>query len=99
VPNYGPENQPIYTQIAAGRINTSTSAAQAPTQVCGLVQLRNLGTTGETIYLGASSSVTTSNGYPLAPGDVSPWIPIDNLNRLYVIAASGTPQLAYLALV
>lgn len=97
--NYGPENQPIYTQVVMGRIATSTSAAQAPTQVCGLVQLRNLGSTGETVYLGSSSSVTSSTGYPLAPGDVSPWIPIDNLNRLYVIAASGTPQLAYLALV
>lgn len=50
----------------------------------------------QTVYVGNSSSVTTSTGYPLAAGD-SVCLQVNNLNQLYVIAGGTGSTVAWLA--
>lgn len=86
------ESPPGYSHIATGQTALSTTAAQLPNTPAGLIRLYNPDA-AITIYYGPSG-VTTANGMPLVAG-AERYVFYDNLNRLYAVSASGTPNLAW----
>lgn len=50
----------------------------------------------ETVYIGSNALATSSiNGYPLEPGE-SLFLEIDNINKIYAAAASGTQTIHFI---
>lgn len=87
------ESPPLYDKIQTGQFATSTSAQQLTQKGTGMVRIYNTDA-AITIYYGADNTVSASTGMPLPAGGER-WIPIKNISQLWVIAASGTPTLAY----
>ena len=87
--NIGEVSVELPTVVRNGSQNaTQTRATLAASQaVNGLISIKNLSTSVNTVYVG-DSSVTDSNGYPLAPGECEKF-EIDNINKLNVICATG----------
>lgn len=63
-------------------------AVQFPSKSCHLVKFKALPGNAAVVYVGAST-VTSSNGYPIAAGVETDWIPVDNVNRFYYAGTSG----------
>lgn len=64
---------------------------------CGKgVSVKALSTNTDFIYIGNSGSFSGSVGHALDPGD-SVFITINNLNKIYVLAASSTQTVTYIA--
>lgn len=86
--------------FVAGQTSVGVSAVQvqSSSQVCrhGVQVKANMGNTG-IIYVGHSSGVTTSNGYELGPGE-SVFVPIDNVNKVYVISDTASQGISWLAI-
>lgn len=93
-----------YTAPATGEVAGSVSSAALPSVpgklVCVKARLSNAGN----VYVGvgtvtkAAGTTTTTAGYELGPGDATPWIPTDNLNRLARICDNAGDGLTYLVL-
>lgn len=47
------------------------------------------------IYVGSDSSVTTTNGYPLAAGE-SVFVSIDNLNKVWIYGGAAAQDCRYI---
>jgi hypothetical protein len=58
------------------------------------LQIKSLTANGALIYVG-KQGVTSSNGYPLDPGEPL-FIPASEIHLWYAVSASGTLTLAYL---
>lgn len=84
--------QPGAANQATGQVATSTSAATlvAARPARRSVTIKNTDTT-IAVYVGPAT-VTTANGMPLAGGES---ITVDTTALIQVIAASGTPTVAY----
>lgn len=85
--------QGALTSIATGQQAVTTSAAALPSAAGKRVCLKVLVAGSQTVYFGASA-VTTSTGQELSPGDAT-CLPLDNANRVYVIAAATGSTVAY----
>jgi hypothetical protein len=59
------------------------------------VLLRADPSNADTIYIGSSGSVTTGNGYPLAPGETLS-LEIDDIQKVYAISGTAAQTLAYI---
>ena len=59
----------------------------------GLV-LKNMGTTGETVYLGATEEVASTTGFPLGPGES---VAVPSRAAVYGRSATGTPKVAVMS--
>lgn len=84
---------PTYGKIQTGQVALSTVVAQLPQKGSGLIRLYNLDA-AITVYYGGDNTVTSGTGMPL-PAGAERIVFVDNLNKLYAVAASGTPNLAY----
>jgi len=82
--------------IAPYRVTVGTSAEQVTDSgnVNGGVVIKAI-CPGQTIYVGVSSSVTTSTGYPLSDGETLT-LEVRNANALYVIASAAAQSVAVL---
>lgn len=95
---------PVYTMPASGELAGSATALRLPDRPCRLVQFKALADNAGNVYLGVSGvtkkdgTTDLTTGLQLSPGDFSPWIPTDNLNRLYRICDNAGDGLTYLAL-
>ena len=81
---------------AEGSKALSTSAAQVATNVPCIkgVYITNPYDSGIIVAVGRTSGVTMAKGVQLAPGERQ-FFPVSNVNKLYAIAASGTPTISY----
>ncbi len=93
-----------FTIIASGELQGSTTALQLPNIPCMAVLFKANTNNAGNVYLG-STGVTKSDGttdittgLQLTAGDTLPWLPIDNLNRLYRICDNATDGLTYFLL-
>lgn len=77
------------------RVTVGATAVQVTTSgnVHGIV-LKALAP-GQTIYIGASSAVTTSTGYPMSDGETLT-LEVRNANQLYAIASAAAQSVAVL---
>jgi hypothetical protein len=90
------EHVPVFTAPASGTVDIDNAAEQLPAVPCRMVCLQADHDNSGSIYVGQEGLTTT--GYRLAAGESSPWIPIDNLNRLYAYGTAANQNLHYLAL-
>jgi hypothetical protein len=74
-----------------GQVATSTTPAQLPSQVCSVALLQNDPGSSTNILIGGSGA----QHFVLTPG-TSISIPCSNLNQIYVVAASSTPNLNWI---
>jgi hypothetical protein len=87
------------TGFKTGRTSSTYPAVQQLDSgyTCGKgVSVKALSTNTDFIYLGNSGSFSGSVGHALDPGD-SVFITINNLNKIYVLAASSTQTVTYIA--
>lgn len=99
-----PVSPPAYTAPVSGELAGSATAAQCPTITCKLVMFTALASNAGKVYLGAAGvtipngTTDTTSGIELAAGASTPWIPVDNMNRLYRICDNAGDDLTYLVM-
>ena len=93
-----------FNTIVSGEVQGGTTAAQMPDVPCALIKIKALSNNSGNVYLGADSSVSiagtvTSNtmGYELDAGQETDWLPIDNLNKLWMITDANADDICYIA--
>lgn len=101
-----PVEYTTYTDIATGEFQGSLTPVRLPTIACKLAKLKAQKGNSGNVYLGWNAGVTkpdgttdTSTGLELAPGDETGWIPIANLNLLYLIADNAGDDLSYVVMI
>lgn len=94
--NVGQDNQPTYNTFAAAVVTVNSSAAALTNFGGGLVYLKADPSNGGVIALGGDNTVSTSTGYTLAAGAVSPPIVIDNTSKIFAVAAADGYKLQVL---
>lgn len=83
--------------VETGSVSVGLTSAQLPDKAAERFMIcaspSNLGN----IFFG-DENVTTSTGIALSAGEKSPLMPLDNLNRLYVIGSVASCSLSYIIL-
>ena len=99
------ENYPKpYRNVLSGELQGSASALRLPDIPCSMVCFKALADNAGGVYLGGSGvtvhdgTTDTTTGFVLEAGDVSPWMPVRNLNQLYRICDNAGDDLTYMAL-
>jgi len=94
-----------FDTVLTGEVQGGTTAAQMPDVPCAMVKIKALSGNSGNVYLGSSSSVTTAGtatnttmGYELDAGQETDWLPIDNLNKLWMITDNNADDVCYIAL-
>lgn len=102
---------PYANNVKTGEIVVGTTAADLPNITCQMVCFKARAANADRIYLGSSSAggggtVTTpdgttdaTTGFELSAGETSPWMSLDNLNRLRAIAGAAAQGMTYIALI
>ena len=92
----------IYTTVASGELQGSTSALQLPDIACKMVNIKaNIDNSGN-VHIGVSGvtldngTTDTTTGFQLDASQETGWIPIDNLSKLYRITTNSTDDSTYL---
>lgn len=94
----------VYTEGASGEKDGATSAEQMPDVPCQMVYIKAINSNAGNVYIGfvgvtvVDGTTDTTSGYELAAGQALGPIPIDNLNRLYIICNNTGDDVSYLAL-
>ena len=98
------ENIP-YGLVQTGEVSGSATAKQLPNVACSIVMIIAMGSNVGDVYVGGSSAVTVVNtttdttaGYELKASAQTPWIPISNLNLLFIICDNAGDDITYFAL-
>lgn len=80
---------------ATGQQAVTASAVALPVQGIGVACLKGVPGNALTVYVGLSSSVTTSNGYPLAASE-SVCTQVTNLSTFWVIASNTGSSISWI---
>lgn len=98
------ETQSTYGTVKSGEIAGSTTAVVLPSIACRMVMFKAvLGNAGN-VYIGAAAvtkpdgTTDVTTGWELDATQETGWIPVDNLNRFYLICDNAGDDLVYLAL-
>jgi hypothetical protein len=87
-----------------GEMAGSTSAVRCPPIKSTLVKIKAAHNNAGIVYLGgvgvtkADGSSDSTTGFPLGPGEESPWYQVDNLNRIYRICDNAGDDSFYIVL-
>lgn len=93
--NYGGlQNSYSFPHSGAGRISPGTSVYRGPSIPCEQVYFRAHPDNGGTVYFGGAD-VNSTSGMPLAAGEYSPWLPVQNIDQIYFIADNDTDYIQY----
>ena len=91
-----------YDSVASGALAGSATALQLPDIPCRAVFFTALASNAGKAYLGgpgvtipSDSTTDTTSGIELQAGDMTPFIPISNLNKLYRICDNAGDDLCY----
>lgn len=98
-------NVPLSLQtVKSGEIQGGTTAAQMPDIPCVMVKFRALTSNAGDVYIGGlgvtvpDGETDATSGLELSSGDDSGWIPVENLNKFYMITDNNGDDLTYLVL-
>ena len=90
--------------IASGEVQGGTTAVQMPDIPCAFIKIKALSTNATNVYIGSSADMTLPNGvtdettgYELDAGDALDWIPISNLNKLWMRTDANADGVSYIA--
>jgi len=90
-----------YDDGSSGELQGSASALQLPNIPCEAVFFTALASNAGKVYLGfvgvtlPDGTTDTTSGIELQAGDMTPFIPISNLNKLYRICENAGDDLTY----
>ena len=93
-----------YGKIQSGERQGSASAAQLPDIPCRAVAICALSSNAGSVWLGGASvtvadgTTDTTSGLELQAGDMTQFIPVDNLNVFYIICDNAGDDITYLIL-
>ena len=93
-----------FSEIVTWELAGSATAVVMPSVACELVCFKAESSNAGGVYIGkagvtvAAGTTTTTAGFALEPGDVSPWFPVKNLNVFYRICDNAGDDLTYIAL-
>jgi hypothetical protein len=90
----GIQNSYSFPVAASGRIVTGITRIRFPNIPCEQVFFKAPSANTGTVYIGGST-VNSSTGMALQPGEFSPWIPVQNLDLIWGVAADATSYLLY----
>lgn len=76
---------------------TKAALASAESLINKFVVIKADLTNTNNVYVG-TNTVTTSNGFLLDAGEATPPIPIDDLNKVYVVGGAASQGYSWLAL-
>lgn len=99
------EQPGTFSIVRTGQIVGSVTAAQLPNVPCYMVKFVAPGGNSGSHYIGASNvtipngSANATAGMEIEKGTSTDWIPVNNLNVLYIISAHATDTLTYMALI
>ena len=90
-----------YDSVASGALAGSVTALQLPDIPCRAVFFTAIASNAGKVYLGGpgvtvpDGTTDTTSGIELQAGDMTPFIPISNLNKLYRICENAGDDLTY----
>jgi len=90
-----------YDSVASGELQGSATALQLPDIPCRAVFFTAIASNAGKVYLGGpgvtapDGTTDTTSGIELQAGDMTPFIPISNLNKLYRICENAGDDLTY----
>lgn len=90
--------------VLTGEFAGSTSAKQLSNIPCSKVKIKAVRSNSGNVYVGVAgvTKVTTANnttaGFELDAGEDTDWLPVDNLNKLYIICDNAGDDISYIAL-
>lgn len=91
--------------LKTGELAGSATAAQMPDVKCQMVRFKAESSNVGGVYIGgagvtvADGTTDVTTGFALEPGDDTGWIPVDNLNKFYLICDNAGDDLTYMALI
>lgn len=100
--NAGSVEMTAYSTIATGEIVAGTVAAVAGTVAAKYVMFKAASTNTVVVYLGgagvtaADGTADATTGWPLAAGEETGWLPVDNVSRFYTIASAAAQGIIYM---
>ena len=90
-----------YDSVASGELQGSAAALQLPDIPCRAVFFTAVASNAGKVYLGGPAvtapdgTTDTTSGIELQAGDMTPFIPISNLNKLFRICENAGDDLCY----
>jgi len=93
----------VFRTVLTGEVRGGTTAAQLPDVPCSGVIFKAPSTNATSIFLGVegvtkpNGTTSTTAGFELDAGDESQFIPVDNLNKLWMITDVNGDDLTYMA--
>ena len=100
----GIEQYVVYKEGASGERQGSGSAVALPNVPCQMAWISAISSNVGDVYLGFSGvtvvdgTTDTTSGFELNPGDKIGPIPIDNLNKMYIICDNAGDDISYFVL-
>ena len=91
-------------EVRAGEIQGSGTAVQLPDIKCSMVKFKAVIGNAGNVYIGGAGvtvvdgTTDTTSGWELDASEETDWIPVDNLNRFYIICDNAGDDLVYMAL-
>lgn len=96
--------QYAYKNLKSGEVSGSASAKQLPNIPGSLIKITaQIGNAGN-VYLGGAGvtipdgTTDTTSGLLLDAGDTTDWMPVENLNKFYIICDNAGDDITYLIL-
>lgn len=90
--------------IATGEVQGGTTAFKMPDVPCVMVRIRALSSNSGNVYIGGSAvtrpdgETDETSGFELDAGQDTDWLPVENLNKLYMICDNNGDDIVYIAL-
>lgn len=97
-------NEQTLDRIATGEVSGSATAKQLPNIPCSMVKIKAVGSNAGNVYIGGSGvtkvdgTTDITTGYELDALEQTDWLPISNLNLLYLIGDNAGDDIVYIAL-
>lgn len=96
--------QVAFKNVSSGEVSGSATAKQLPSIPASLIKITAQAGNAGNVYLGSAGvtipdgTTDTTSGLLLDAGDTTDWMPIDNLDKLYIICDNAGDDIVYLIL-
>jgi len=93
-----------FKNVVSGEEANLVTGRQFSNVPCSWVNIKARATNAQNVYIGASDVTRTSGatnstaGFELDAGQETGWMPVDNLNKFYIIGLNSNDSVVYLAL-
>jgi hypothetical protein len=93
-----------YGTVKTGEVAGSATAVVLPTVECKWAKIKAAYDNAGRVYVGvtgvtvANGSLDATTGYQLSAGEDTGWLPIGNLNTLFIICDNAGDDLTYICL-